>query len=116
MKDFMLIFIGTEYADLGLSPEQEQERMGKWFVWNAKMEEQGVVKHGEALHPEVRRITGPNRTVTDRTATELKEVVGGYYMIKTKDLDAACIIAQDFPDYDLGSTVEVREVLVFENN
>ncbi|MEP0214669.1 MAG: YciI family protein [Cellulophaga sp.] len=115
MKDFMLIFIGKEYTDLGLSPEQMQERMGKWFAWNQKMQEQGVVKHGEALHPEVRQITGPKRTVTDRTAAELKEIVGGYYMVKAKDLNAASKIAQDFPDFDLGNTVEIREVLVFDD-
>ncbi|SNQ42198.1 YciI family protein [Cellulophaga lytica] len=114
MKDFMLIFIGKEYTDLGLSPEQMQERMGKWFAWNQKMQKEGVVKHGEALHPEVRQISGPNRTVTDRTAAELKEIVGGYYVVKANDLDHACKIAQDFPDYDLGNTVEVREVLVFD--
>lgn len=32
MKDFMLIFIGETYADMGLSPEELQERMGKWFA------------------------------------------------------------------------------------
>ena len=31
MKEFMMIFIGADYADLGLSPEELQNRMGKWF-------------------------------------------------------------------------------------
>lgn len=114
MKDFMLIFIGKDYSEMGLSPEQMQERMGKWFAWNGQMEAQGVVKHGDALHPEVRHISGPNRTVTDRTVAELKEIVGGYYIVKAKDLEAACEIAQGYPDYDLGGTVEVREVMVFD--
>ena len=114
MKEFMLIFIGADYQDMGLSPEQMQERMGKWFAWNGKMQEQGVVKHGEALTPQIRHISGPQRTVTDKTAAELKEIVGGYYLVQAKDLEAACEIAQDYPDYDLGGTVEVREVMKFE--
>ncbi|MGB1247954.1 MAG: YciI family protein [Chitinophagales bacterium] len=115
MKDFMLIFIGKDYAEMGLSPEQMQERMGKWFAWNSQMQEQGVVKDGHALHPQVRHISGSERTVTDRTLAELKEVVGGYYVVSAKNLEGACEIAQGYPDYDLGGTVEVREIVVFDN-
>ena len=115
MKDFMLIFIGKEYDQLGLSPEQMQERMGKWFAWHNKMESQGIVKHGEALHPQTRHISGSSRTVTDKVVTELKEIVGGYYVVSAKDLEAATEIAQDYPDYDLGGTVEIREIMVFDN-
>ena len=38
MKDFMMFFIGADYADLGLSPEELQSRMGKWFAWEIKWE------------------------------------------------------------------------------
>lgn len=114
MKEFMMIFIGAEYTDLGLSPEEMQNRMGKWFAWSEKMEKQGIVKHGNALTPQIRRVVGKNRTVTDLTSAEVKEIVGGYYIIKAKDFDAVQEIAQDFPDYDLGNTVEIREIMVFD--
>ncbi len=113
MKDFMLIFIGTNYAELGLSPEQMQGQMGKWWSWQAKMEESGVLKGGHALTPEVKHISGADRTVTDRTATELKELVGGYYIVQAKNFEEAIEIAQDYPDYEFGGTVEVREVMVY---
>ncbi|MEL6811255.1 MAG: YciI family protein [Bacteroidota bacterium] len=114
MKEFMMIFIGADYSDMGLSPEEVQNRMGKWFAWHEKMEAQGIVKHGHALHPGIRQIRGKDRTVTDITSAELKEIVGGYYIIDAKDFDHVQEIAQDFPDYDLGSTVEIREVVVFD--
>lgn len=114
MKEFMMIFIGTEYTDLGLSPEEMQNRMEKWFAWSEKMEKQGIVKYGNALTPQIRRIVGKNRTVTDLTSAEVKEIVGGYYIITAKDFDAVQEIAQDFPDYDLGNTVEIREIMVFD--
>ena len=110
----MLIFISEDYGDLGLSPEQIQQRMGKWFAWNDQMTKDGVNKGGEALTAEVRRVTGPNRTITDTNATELKELVGGYYIVTAKDLDEATKIAEGYPDYDIGGTVEIREVMVFE--
>jgi len=115
MKDFMLIFISADYQELGLSPEQMQERMQKWFAWNQKMQDQGIVKSGEALTPAITRISGADRTITDNVAIESKELVGGYYVVSAKDLDGAKQIAMDYPDYDLGGTVEVREVMVFDN-
>ena len=114
MKNFMMIFIGADYADLGLSPEELQNRMGKWFAWGQKMEQAGILRGGEALQPQMRRIVGKNRTVTDLTSAEVKEIVGGYYTVEAKDFDAVQEIAQDFPDYDLGGTVEIREVMVFD--
>lgn len=113
MKDFMLIFIGEDYEDMGMSPEQMQERMGRWHAWSQKMTADGVEHQGEALHSPVTRISGEKRTRTDMAGAEVKELVGGYYVVKVKDREAAVQVAQDFPDYDLGSSVEIREVVVF---
>lgn len=114
MKDFMLIFIGANYSDIGLSPEAMQTQMGKWWDWHGKMEAKGILKGGHALKPGQRHISGPDRTVTDRASTELKEIVGGYYVISAKDLEEATEVAQGYPDFDLGGTVEVREVMIYE--
>ncbi|WP_460219102.1 YciI family protein [Psychroserpens sp. MEBiC05023] len=114
MKNFMMIFTGADYAALGLSPEELQSRMGKWFAWGNKMEQAGILRGGEALTPQIRRIVGENRTVTDLSSAEVKEIVGGYYTVEAEDFDAVEKIAQDFPDYDLGGTVEIREVMVFD--
>jgi len=114
MKDFMLLFVGADYQEMGLSPEQMQERMVKWFAWNTKMREQGIIANGDALHTGGKRITGPDRTVTDGPFVESKELIGGYYIVKAEDYDGALKIAQDFPDFDLGHAVEIREVLVFD--
>jgi len=114
MKKFMLIFVGQDYGDLGLSPEQIQARMGKWFAWSEKMKADGVEHEGNALeYGKVRRISGPDRTVTDRAGSELKELVGGYYVVQARDFDHAAEIAQGYPDYDLGGHLEIREVMVF---
>lgn len=114
MKEFMMIFVGADYGELGLSQEELQNRMGKWFAWGDKMEKAGLLRGGKALTPGIRRIIGENRTVTDLTAAEVKEIVGGFYLVETTDLNAVQEIAQDYPDYDLGGTVEIREVMVFD--
>ena len=114
MKDFMMIFMGADYEALGMSPEEMQARMGKWFAWHEKMEAQGIVRHGEALKAGGMHITGKDAVVVDGPFIEGKELIGGYYVIQAEDLAAATEVAKDFPDFDLGSTVEIREVMVFE--
>ena len=114
MKDFMMIFVGTSYSEINLSPEDMQQRMGKWMSWEAKMKAAGVYKSGNALTPDLVRVVGPDRTVTDRASTELKELVGGYYIVSANSSEEVIEIAQDYPDYDLGNSVEIREIMVFE--
>ncbi len=114
MKDFMMVFIGATYEELGLSPEQLQERMGKWFAWGNKMQEQGILQGGEALQSQAKRISGPDRVESDGPFVESKELIGGYYIVKVDSVEKAAEVAQDYPDYDLGGTVEIREVMKFD--
>ena len=109
-----MIFIGSNYEELGLSPEQLQERMGKWFKWGDKMQEQGVLRGGAALHSSGKRITGADRVVSDGTFVESKELVGGYYTVAANSYEEVAVIAEDYPDYDLGGTVEIREIMQFD--
>tara|TARA_R110002049_G_scaffold696_3_gene4201 strand:+ start:14166 stop:14699 length:534 start_codon:yes stop_codon:yes gene_type:complete len=114
MKEFMMIFIGADYQELGLSPDELQNRMGKWFAWNNKMEEAGILKGGNALISTAKCVSGPDRTIVDGPFAESKELIGGYYIVDAENADAVVTIAQDYPDYDLGGTVEIREVMVFD--
>ena len=109
----MMIFIGADYQDLGLSQEQLQERTGKWMDWTEKMEAQGILIGGEALVPVRKRIVGKNRTVSDGPFTDSKEIIGGYYIVSAENAEKVTEIAQDYPDFDLDGTVEIREVMVF---
>ena len=114
MKEFMMIFIGADYQELGLSPEEMQNRMGKWFAWGNKMESAGILKGGNALVSTAKCISGKDRTISDGPYADAKEIIGGYYIVDAKDADEVVEIAQDFPDYDLGGTVEIREIMVFD--
>lgn len=116
MKDFMMIFIGANYEEIGLSPEQMQDRMGRWWEWSNKMQEQGILKGGEALLSKAVRVSGPKRIVSDGPFVESKELVGGYFIVSAESFEKVVEIARDYPDYDLDGTVEIREVMKFETN
>jgi len=110
----MLIFKGPDYSQVGLSPEETQVQMGKWFAWVEKLQSQGIYDGGHALHPTGQTVTGVG-TVTDGPFAETKELVGGYFVVKAEDAKAAVELTKDFPDYHLGNSVEVREIVVFDS-
>ena len=114
MKEFMLIFIGADYEELGLSPEELQNRMGRWFSWGDNMKAQGILRGGAALYSKGKRISGPDRVESDGPFVESKELVGGYYTVAVDSFAEATKVAQDYPDYDLGGTVEIREIVKFD--
>ena len=99
MKDFMMIFVGQNYEQLGLSPEEMQVSMGKWMAWGEKMEKQGILKGGHALTADIKRVSGQKRTITDGPFAESKEIVGGYYIVTANNMEEVVKIAEDYPDY-----------------
>ena len=113
MEKFMLIFHGGQID--GASPEQMQAHMGKWMAWIDKLAKTEQYVSGEPLLPGGKLLSGKaGKTVTDGPYTEGKEVVGGFFIIKAKDMDEAVVISKDCPDYELGSTVQVRQVMKME--
>jgi hypothetical protein len=113
MEKFMLIFQGTMPPNQ--SPEQMQAHMGKWMAWIDKLAKADKYVAGEPLLPGGKLVTGTNgKSITDGPYTEGKEVVGGFFIINAKDMDEAVVITQDFPDYEFGGTVQVRQVMKIE--
>ncbi len=109
----MMIFIGGDYATAGLTPEQVQEKMEKWNNWVEDLRTQGLYINGKPLTPQAKRIAGTDQLVTDGPFVETKELVGGYFLFKASDMNHAVSLTKDFPDYDIGGVVEVREIMEF---
>lgn len=111
MKEFMFIFIGADYGQLNLSPEESQLQMQKWMGWIDKLKAEDVYVEGRPLLPGGKTLSGSAAVVTDGPFAEAKELVGGYFIIKSDSVEAASELATGYPDFDLGGSVEVREVM-----
>ena len=110
MEKFMLIFQGPVPTEQ--SPEHMQEHMGKWMAWIDKLAKKEQYVSGEPLLPGGKLVSGKNgKSVTDGPYTEGKEIVGGYFLIKAKDLAEAVDISKDCPSFDHGGFVQVRQVM-----
>lgn len=112
MEKFMLIFHGGMHADQ--SPEHMQAQMGKWMAWIDKLSKAGKYVAGEPLLPGGKLITGKKKTVTDGPYTEGKEIVGGFFIINARDYNEAVELCDDYPDYEHGGSIQVRQVMKVE--
>ncbi|MDH3648139.1 MAG: YciI family protein [Saprospiraceae bacterium] len=115
MKEFMLIFLGADYSQLDLSPEESQGQMQKWFQWVDNLRKDDIYVEGRPLAPLAKRMQGKDLVITDGPFAETKELVGGYFIVKAKDFEAAAEIAKDYPDFHLGGGVEIREVMMMDH-
>lgn len=108
MEKFMLIFHGGIKQDA--SPEDLQANMGKWMAWVEKLNKEGQYVSGEPLLPGGKLVSGKT-SVTDGPYTEGKEVVGGYFVINANNIDEAVEACKNYPDFEYGGQVQVRQVM-----
>jgi hypothetical protein len=111
MEKFMLIFQGGDMHPDQQTPANMDASMGKWMAWIDKLAKAGKYDSGEPLLPGGKIISGKNKTVTDGPFTEGKEIVGGYFIINAASYDEAIALCADYPDYETGGKVQVRQVM-----
>jgi hypothetical protein len=70
-----------------------------------------VIDRGQPLENSGKLVHARSKTVTDGPFAELKDVVGGFTLIKARDVDEAAQLAKGCPILDRGGDVEVRPVM-----
>jgi hypothetical protein len=110
MKQYMLSVHSTE--DDVMPDEEEMQRLfAAVDVFNAEVQAEGAWVFGGGLFPAetatVVRIENDNAVTTDGPFAESKEHLGGFWVLKAADLDAALKLA-DRAARACGAPVEVR--------
>lgn len=111
MKEFMFIYRGRDPQWSNATAEQKQAVMAAWGKWLGALGEKGqLVTGGSPLEYEGKRV-GKDGLITDIAASEVKELVSGYSIVKAKDYTEAANLARDCPIFRLhDASVEVRGV------
>ena len=112
MKEFMMIFRSEEQVERP-SPEAMQAQVKVWQDWIGGIAAQGKFVATNALGMQG-KVVKANNVVTDGPFMELKEMVGGYIIVKADDIDDAVKLSKGCPTLSYGGTVEVRDVMVFD--
>ena len=113
---FMLLMIpkGYEQASPGTSPDPKA--VAAMMKYNESLQKAGVLLALDGLHPpsmgaRVSFSSGKPR-VTDGPFSEVKEVLGGYWMIQARSKEEAIEWAKRCPASD-NEVIEVRQVQEF---
>ena len=112
MKEFMMIF-RTDKDRPKPSPEQMQGMIKQWQDWIGGIAAQGKFVATNALGFQGKTVHA-DTTITDGPYAEVKEIVGGYIIVKAENLDAAVALSDGCPTLAIGGKVEVRDVMVFD--
>jgi hypothetical protein len=106
MAKFMLLLHNTPGIWKNLSPEEMQQKVGRYQAWidkiggrrlsSEKLGEEG----GKLLHLQAGRLN-----ITDGPYSEAKEVVGGYFVFRATDYEEAIELTRDCPFLEDGTIV-----------
>jgi hypothetical protein len=115
MKYLCLIY-DEEKKLASMSKSESDTFMGEYNAFTEGIQKSGHFLGGEALQPvqtaTTVRVRNGKVSTTDGPFAETKEQLGGYYLIKARDLNDAIQVAQRIPSARLGS-VEVRPIMEF---
>ena len=96
-----------------LSKEEMAAQYARWTQYAQELKDAGAFVSNHGLKgPEAAttvRVRGGETQVTDGPFAEVKEMLGGYFVIEAEDLDAAIAWAAKVPTAEWGS-VEIRPV------
>lgn len=106
----MLIFRSETNESFGPSQEQMQSNIQQWMDWFGGIAAQGKIVNANRLGFEGKTLK-PNNVIVDGPYAELKEMIGGYVVVKATNIDEAMRLAEACPILLHGGHVEVRSVI-----
>ena len=110
----MMIFRNAYDPTFKPSPEQMQASIKQWQDWIGGIAAQGKFVSTNRLGFEGKTLKS-NNLIVDGPYAEVKEIVGGYILVKAATLDEAMKLAEGCPILYIGGHVEVRNVLSINN-
>lgn len=116
MKYLCLVYLEEKKLD-AMSKSELDALIGESLAYDEVLRKSGHYLVSEALQPvetaTTVRIRNGKASITDGPFAETKEQLGGFILIKARDLNEAIQVASKIPPARLGS-VEVRPILELE--
>jgi hypothetical protein len=99
MADYLIVFQGGKQDWTKRPAEEMRAAMEQWGKWFKELEAKGVLRNpGSALAPGGALIkTNGKGFVTDTTMAEVKELIGGFSVIRANSLEEAAKLAEGSP-------------------
>ena len=114
MKEFVMIVRLEALPEVKFSAEEEQSLMNVWEKWiDGIIDRNILVSRGNRLGADGRIIKN-GILVINGPYVELKEIIGGYLIIRANSIDEAAEIAKGAPLVGNG-TIEIRSIFTDQN-
>ena len=117
---YVLLIQMDEKVMEGVKPEDMGPMLDAWYKYTDDMQKSGAWLAGNALQPSATattvRVKNEKTITTDGPYAEVKEQLGGFYMIEEEHLDKAIEWAAKLPHMVAGGAVEVRPVMEFPDH
>lgn len=111
MKEFILIFRNESFPQVNLTSEGTMIVSKQWENWMGGIAAQNkLAARGNRLGDEGRTVK-PNNVIVNGPFAEIKEMLGGYTIIRAESIEEATEMAKGCPVLELGGTVEVRDII-----
>jgi len=114
---YLALIHTDEEAWAALSEQELGAVMEDYYAFSREGGEAGVIKDGSELGPSSTattvRVRNDETLVTDGPFAELKEALGGYFVLECDTIDEACTWAAKIPGAATGA-IEVRPIHVDE--
>jgi hypothetical protein len=112
MKEFVMIFRSEPAQEGQASPAEMQAMITAWQNWMGGMAAQGqLASSGNRLGFDGKSVK-PGNIVTNGPYAEIKEMVGGFIIVRAASIDEAAELAKGCPMIIGGvGSVEVRDVI-----
>lgn len=110
----MMIFRNDYDPAFKPSPEQMQASIKQWQDWIGGIAAQGKFLSTNRLGFEGKTLKA-NNVIADGPYAEVKEIIGGYILVKATNMNEALKLAEGCPILNIGGHVEVRNVMPMTN-
>lgn len=112
---YMLLIFANEKAWASMTPEQAAQGMAAYMAYGDALRAAGKYVASDQLQPTATaktvHVEGGHKTVVDGPYVDIKEALGGYYLIEANSIEEAAEWASKCPGATHGS-VEVRPIVM----
>jgi hypothetical protein len=113
--EFLALIHGSENGWNELSDDERQAVYQRYMEFSGRPEVVGGAELQETTAATTVRVRNGDSMVTDGPYAEVKEALGGFFILEADSIDDACKLAAEIPAAEHGA-IEVRPVVVREES
>jgi hypothetical protein len=113
--EFLALIHGDESGWESMTDDERQAVLQRYMDFSSKAEVVGGAELQTTDTASTVRVRNGDRLVTDGPYAEVKEALGGFFILEAPSIDDACKLAAEIPAAEQGA-IEVRPIYVREES